>query len=497
MIIPTQLRDKKSVVWHRLVVFSFVVLIVLVLPAGCSVDECDDSLASPVKLSQTKYEIDLEQKILLTHNESLAGRDHRSLKVCVTDLPILHITTDGNKIADDPKVAATLKILQPDRAAVIVPIGIEWRGRTSQTFPKKSYGFELRANANSQQNLKQSLLEMRCDDDWILDALWNEPVNIRDFTAHQIWRSMAKDHQSHGAHALPQQAYCELFLDGRYSGVYYLGEPVDRKMLNVQKPKEHAAGQIFKACDWADATSFKAAPPLAEGQTKWSGFEVTYPESNGDVDWEGLQSLVQFSEQSDSRQFADGIGRQIDLQNAVDYFIFINLLAAMDNRGKNYFLVRQSPQSPWFFVPWDLDLTAGMCFPAQHKDVVELRMYNHLFGRLMACPEFVKALGVRWSVLRHTIFAPENLKSRYRENYQRIAKSGVFDRRQFCPQFKTNFDTPENEIVSIERWIDKRIEFLDGWFGNTAPLVKRLKRERSVRTANSISNRATGRMKSK
>ncbi|MDB4766915.1 CotH kinase family protein, partial [bacterium] len=179
---------------------------------------------------------------------------------------------------------------------------------------------------------------------------------------------------------------------------------------------------------------------------------------------------------------------QIDLQNAADYFIFINVLAAMDNRGKNYFLVRQTMQSPWFFVPWDLDLTAGMCFPAQHKDVIDRRMYNQLFRRLMTCPEFVQAIGVRWSELRGTLFETENLKLRYRQNYQSIAGGGAFDRRQYCPQFKTHFDTPENEIASIEKWIDARIEFLDGWFGNTARLVKRLQKEKGIRTANSTSD---------
>jgi len=468
-------------------------MMVLVL-IGCSASESEDALAPRVRLSQAPFEIDSDQKILLTHNASFAGQDHRhrSYKVCVTELPILHITTDGNDIADDPKVAATLKILQPERPVEIFSIGIEWRGRTSQTFPKKSYGIELRASVDSEQNVKRSLLGMRSDDDWILDALWNEPVNVRDFTAHQIWREMARDHQSHGAHSLPHQVYCELFLDGKYSGIYYLGEPVDRKMLKVQKPKEHAGGQIFKACDWEDATSFKSAPLLIEGQEKWSGFEATYPKSNVDVDWVALQSLVRFTAQSDSDQFTDGIERLVDLQNAADYFIYINLLAAMDNRAKNYFLVRQSTESPWFFVPWDLDLTAGMCFPAQHKDVVERRMYNQLFRRLMKCPGFVETIGVRWTELRSSLFATERLKSRYRENYQRIAKNGVFDRRQFCPQFEAHFDTPENEIESIENWIDARIVFLDGWFGNMAPLVKRLKRERSVRTANSIPMNTSG-----
>ena len=456
-----------------------VVSLLTVLLTGCSSDETSVSSAPPIQLDDAKFEIDRIQKISLTHNASLAASDNPSLKICVTDLPILHISTNKNEIGDDPKVAATLKILQPNCDAEIFPIAIEWRGRTSQTFPKKSYGFELRENKASKQNVKQPLLGMRNDDDWILDALWNEPVNIRDFTAHEIWREMVQDHQPSEIHSLPHQVYCELFLDGRYAGIYYLGEPVDRKMLNVQKPNKQAGGQIFKACDWSDATSFKAAPPLTESHTKWSGFEKSFPKKHGDADWLSLQNLVSFVADSDSEQFADNISRQVDLQNAADYFIFINLLAAMDNRAKNYFLVRQSSNSPWFFVPWDLDLTAGMCFPAMHKDVVEKRMYNQLFRRLMTCPDFVQAIGKRWTNLRSTTFKTESLKSRYRANYEKIVRCGVFDRRQYCPQFITSFDTPENEIANIEKWLESRLTYLDSWFGNTAQIVKRLKRERN------------------
>ncbi|MDB4766774.1 CotH kinase family protein, partial [bacterium] len=165
------------------IIFSFTALL-----TGCSAGEGNDSPAPLVRLSQAKFEIDREQKIILTHDANFVDHDNPSFKVCVTDLPILHIATAGNEIADDPKVGARLKILQSDCEADILPIAIEWRGRTSQTFPKKSYGFEIRESVDSQSDVKRSLLGMRSDDDWILDSLWNEPVNIRDFTAHQIWR---------------------------------------------------------------------------------------------------------------------------------------------------------------------------------------------------------------------------------------------------------------------------------------------------------------------
>ena len=131
-----------------------VISLLTFLLTGCSSDERNNLSTSPVKLSEAKFEVDLDQKIIISHDAKLSDHDDSLFEICVTDLPILHITTDGNEIADDPKVAATLKILQPEREANFFTIGIEWRGRTSQTFPKKSYGFKIREGKDSERNVK-------------------------------------------------------------------------------------------------------------------------------------------------------------------------------------------------------------------------------------------------------------------------------------------------------------------------------------------------------
>jgi hypothetical protein len=153
----------------------------------------------------------------------------------------------------------------------------------------------------------------------------------------------------------------------------------------------------------------------------------------------------------------------------------------MDNRGKNYYLVRQHESSKWFFVPWDLDLTAGICFPTERKDVMELRMYNGLFRRLMQQPEFVQAVTDRWNHLRSGLFEKDNLKSLYRQNYQRLAGNGIYDRQQRFPELRGEFESPSSEIDFLEQWLDARVDFLDGWLGNTARLVRRLQRKQNPR----------------
>ncbi len=59
-------------------------------------------------------------------------------------LPLFSIHTDSNTIVDEPKVDATMTIIEKGTESYSGNIGIEFRGASSQTFPKKSYGLETR-----------------------------------------------------------------------------------------------------------------------------------------------------------------------------------------------------------------------------------------------------------------------------------------------------------------------------------------------------------------
>ncbi len=71
-----------------------------------------------------------------------------------SNLPIIIINTNGQTIVDDPKITADMGIIfngENVRNNITDPynhyngkIGIEIRGQSSQMFPMKSYGIELR-----------------------------------------------------------------------------------------------------------------------------------------------------------------------------------------------------------------------------------------------------------------------------------------------------------------------------------------------------------------
>lgn len=165
-----------------------------------------------------------------------------------SNLPIVIITTDlGSngqplEILDDPKILSTMKIIsRPDGSRNYITdqnnsaflnyngrIGIEIRGSSSQSLPKKGYGLTtLKADNISNNNV--SILGMPSENDWILNGLAFDPSLIRDYLSYNLSRQL-------GNYAT-RTVYCELIINGDYKGLYVMQEKIksNNNRVNVTK----------------------------------------------------------------------------------------------------------------------------------------------------------------------------------------------------------------------------------------------------------------------
>ena len=59
-------------------------------------------------------------------------------------------------------------------------IGLEYRGATSQSYEKKSYGFSLKASIDLNDDISGSFFDLKNNNDWILDAMWIDKARLRN-----------------------------------------------------------------------------------------------------------------------------------------------------------------------------------------------------------------------------------------------------------------------------------------------------------------------------
>lgn len=296
-------------------------------------------------------------------------------------IPLLVIDTYGLSIKDEPKTKAWLKVIDngPGKINTIADkatdydgfIGFEIRGQSSQMFPKKSYGFETRDSAGN--DLGALMLGMPEDSDWILYAPYSDKSLLRNALTYYLGRRMDYEWQ-------PGFRFCELYINGAYTGIYMLVERIKRGEarvnINKLKPDENSGddltgGYILKV-DKINGLSgneyfstYPTDPFDSPGNNK---FTYVYPE------WDEISAkqkeyilnyiqTVEWVLKNDSFDDpVDGFRKYMDEGSFIDFQIMQELTNNVDGyRYSSYFYKKRDSDGGKIYAGplWDFDLCYG------------------------------------------------------------------------------------------------------------------------------------------
>ena len=396
-----------------------------------------------------------------------------------SNLPIILINTDGQPIVDDPRMTATMQIINngPDARNVITdppsdydgPISIEHRGSTSQGFPKKQYGFETQDAAGDNHNT--SLLGMPEENDWILNAPYSDKSLMRNVLAYDLGRAM-------GRYA-PRAEFCEVFLNGRYEGVYVLLEKIkrDTERVNIQElgPSETSGGYIIKIDKFTGAGGEGWQSPVeVEG---WNSpfFQFEDPEA-GELSETQRDYISNYVSEFEAALMSDdfSIYRDfIELGSFVDFMIVQEVSRNVDAYRLSTFLHKHHDnQSGRLHAGplWDFNLGFGN---ANYMDGFETAgwAFNEStpfwWARFFDDPVFTEALRCRWEELRGTVLSDASFTSQIagyetllleaqERNFQRWSILG----QHLWPNYVVG-ESHAEEVDYLETWTLDRIHWLD------------------------------------
>lgn len=389
----------------------------------------------------------------------------------LTSLPILALETD-EKIVNYEERPARSVFTTAEGEVITSDCGVKIRGGYSQTLPKKSFRLEFWSDSSGSQNRSLKLLDLRIDDDWVLIPMYNEPLRLRNATAHALWEEI---HEPHYKAAAPDAVagtrcrYIELFHNNKYQGVYLLTERVDRKQLDLDKygVNGEIKGELYKGKEYASGSvTFDFLGFYSNSSRIWDGFEMKYPKQDEITDWRNLFDFLSFVLQSEDEVFNEHIHQWINPENAIDYFLFINLLYAEDNTGKNAYLAKHSEGEAYFFVPWDLDGVLGNNWQGIQPGYSTKLLSNGLYDRILrSCHStpFGQNIKSRWNELRSSYFTTDSIYARVVANYNLLHNNGVYEREQIA---WPDYIQSENNLVYLADWLNHRIAFMDQFIAN-------------------------------
>ena len=184
----------------------------------------------------------------------------------------------------------------------------------------------------------------------------------------------------------------------------------------------------------------------------WLGPEIPPPAQR--INWGPLADLRNLVVDGSDQEFHSRIDMLIDINNFIDYYLFLNLICAPDNLNKNIYLTRASLAKPLCVIPWDYDNSFSFS---------RIISNNPLYQRLLLLNpvNFRQRLKDRWFYLRNNSFSLDNLESIIRKNFDEINKSNIINIEN--NKWGSSIYTDCENIIS---WISARYNTLDEYYSD-------------------------------
>jgi len=343
------------------------------------------------------------------------------------------------------------------------------RGRSSREYPKNSFKLELlKEEGGILTERDATLLGMRRDGDWNLNGMYAEPTKVRDKVAADLWLNITADRETAGVRNGYRTEYVEMIVNEHYFGLFLMTERIDRKQMDLADEdymyfSEADVGKTyldFRTCEDDDLT-------VAGYSLKWPK-ERTEPYD----EWKAMEELT-LATTWNIDQFREWAPTWINTDSLVDYEVFLQAAAAVDNVIQNTYLIARSNGDGTYtfsFVPWDMDQTFGNRWHGEkplytHEDFGSMLEWDADYFWVSAKMSQTNADGYRdkvrerYNELRKTVISDQALTGMLEGEYALLTNSGAYIRN------KTRWnDGGYNDIGETVSFVTERLRRLDNQY---------------------------------
>lgn len=465
-------------------------------------DNVDCETLYPIELTNASENVDLSAKIRFTF------------------LPIVELNCSS--VNSKAYTTGSLRVTDPASLGYdsLMIAAFKYRGASSSNYPKRSYAIKLRdENGNS---VDRKLLGYRSDNNWILDAMYIDLACMRNRVATDLWNAFeCKPYYADREKKVrtgTRGKFVEVILNGQWWGLYCMTEKMDRKQLKLKKfvpaaqsttGENEVHGVLYKSNQWTyevfmghesndDNDNKQVIYPHKKvsdyknilGKETWCEYEFKYPDFEDEaVEWRPLHDAANMVATSFILNI-DSVKSRFDYPMLRDYYLFIDLLLATDNHGKNLFWYAYDTQGPegdkLSLAPWDLDGTFGQDWDGvitNTKDVTldfdtYIKNYEHgqfaIFDLIKSRSEWQQDLKDRYAELRiKGVISGDSIANRF-ANYASLFEASLADQREqnmWSKAYHSRHKDIQGGATYAESWIRRRVNWLDRKYGFDAAVT--------------------------
>lgn len=339
-----------------------------------------------------------------------------------------------------------------------------WQGDSSLQWAKKAYRIKTYKDSSKSEKLKfKPCEEWSADNKFNLKAYYNDPLLARDPVNAKIGGDLWATQKNLPEGMITADNFgfidgfpIKLFINGRFEGIY---------SFNLAKGDYGDAQTAISGEKYNDITEFNTIP---EDGVKLDGtdFSMVFPDNPTPEIKQSATKLARFIATADQATFANQLGNYLDVDSAIDYFIFNNVIANGDAWGKNETFVTYDGNK-WYLHPYDLDVSYGTNYDGSMMDNSLTAIYgvengkNNLFVKIDSWMS--NQVKERYTELRSWL-TPAYVIRRYHDWIEAVGLGNY--KLEHDKWNNPNWQT--NDFNRLKRHIYRRFKYLDQhWLKNS------------------------------
>ena len=353
---------------------------------------------------------------------------------------------------------------------------IKLQGNSSLVHPKKNFTIKLYKDKNRSIKLNKEFKNWGAHNDFVLKADYIDILHARNVVSAKLWGKVVKSRSDYNT--LPEELRnspnngatdgfpIKVFINGKYQGLYNWTIPKSEWMFGIN---ENNSPSVALSAEFNDNGNLSFRYNPCNFNQKWSGIDGDY--WSIEAGKSGEQIKVRFNSLVDSIIYADIdlFKNTIDIQSAIDYYIFQDIILGTDGLAKNMILLNYDGKLNWLLSPYDMDATFDLDWNGNI-----LNQHNANFGSV---PPFNNKYSGLFSILT------TNYSSRIKERYVELRNS-VLSKQSIISEFEKYIsifgedlyiqdtlvypDIPSvttNTLNNLREFIVKRLAYLDAKYG--------------------------------
>ena len=350
---------------------------------------------------------------------------------------------------------------------------IKLQGNSSLQYPKKNFTIKLYKNEARTIKANKEFKNWGAHNNFVLKADYIDILHARNVVSAKLWSKVVQSRSDYdmlpdGIKKSPNNGVIDgfpvqVYINGEYCGLYCWTIPKCDWMVGMDSSNVNHALLSAEFNDNGDI-AYRFNP--CNFNTLWDGNSDYFDVEIGTKDTTLVSSLNRvISAAADSDKTT--LEQVLDIQGAIDYFLFQTVILGTDGLAKNMLLATYD-MTKWYLCPYDMDATFDLDWEGDILDEYDTfppdPSYNNRYSSLLTCimDGYNNEYKARYFELRKSVLSYSSIINEF-EKYIAIYGEDIYI--QDTINFPAIPSVPVNTLNSLRTFVKDRLNFLDDYYG--------------------------------